>query len=111
VPPVRELEEAAQLVGVEALPDEERAVLDAAALLREGFLRQDATSEVDASCPPAKQLCMLRLLLANARAAIARGRSAADPALAAGLLRLAAVPPAELAAAAAALEEKIACPT
>jgi V/A-type H+-transporting ATPase subunit A len=104
----RELEEAAQLVGVEALPDEERAVLDAAALLREGFLRQNATSDVDASCPPAKALGMLRILLGHARRSIALGRPAGDTAR---LLRLAEIPPAQIDAVLAALEEELACPT
>ena len=59
----QELSEIAQIVGVESLQDGERAVLEAARLLREGFLRQDARSEHDATCPPEKAAPMLRSLL------------------------------------------------
>ena len=59
----RELSEIAQIVGVESLQDAERVVLEAARVLREGFLRQSARSEQDATCPPAKAVALLRTLL------------------------------------------------
>jgi V/A-type H+/Na+-transporting ATPase subunit A len=59
----RELQEIAQLVGLEALQDAERLVLESARVLREGFLRQNAYHPEDATCSPAKTLGMLRLFL------------------------------------------------
>jgi V/A-type H+/Na+-transporting ATPase subunit A len=95
----RELQEIVQLVGLEAVQDSERVVLEAARLLREGFLRQNAFHEVDAICPLAKALWMLRAILCFARNA-ARGVEEGVPLetiLAAGfeerLLRLGEIPP------------------
>ncbi len=59
----RELQEIAQLVGLEALQDAERVVIESARLLREGFLRQSAFLPADAASPPGKTLGMLRLFL------------------------------------------------
>jgi V/A-type H+/Na+-transporting ATPase subunit A len=59
----RELQEIVQLVGLDAVQDTERIVIESARLLREGFLRQSAVHEIDASCPPKKTLWMLRLIL------------------------------------------------
>ena len=67
----RELQEIVQLVGLEAVQDKERIVLEAARLLREGFLRQNAFHDVDAACLPAKALAMLRTILHFARRAAA----------------------------------------
>ncbi|MDI6642485.1 MAG: V-type ATP synthase subunit A [Candidatus Hodarchaeaceae archaeon] len=58
-----ELEEIVKLVGPDALPEPERAVLEAARMLREDFLQQFAFHEVDTYCPVEKQLGMLRLVL------------------------------------------------
>jgi V/A-type H+-transporting ATPase subunit A len=106
----RELLEVVQIVGIDALPDEERATLESARLLREGFLRQSAFSDVDASCTPAKGLAMLRLFLRLARAAAA-GEGAWKRIAASGagerLLRLAETPAEELAARAAEIEAAI----
>ncbi len=63
----RELQEIVQLVGLDAVQDQERIIIESARLIREGFLRQSAFHEVDASCPPAKALWMLRLLLHYSR--------------------------------------------
>ena len=63
----RELQEIVQLVGLDAVQDQERIIIESARLIREGFLRQSAFHEVDASCPPAKALWMLRLFLHYAR--------------------------------------------
>ena len=50
----RELRDIAGLVGPEALEDRDRLLLDAAALLREVVLRQNAYHEHDAACSVAK---------------------------------------------------------
>jgi V/A-type H+-transporting ATPase subunit A len=67
----RELLEIAQLVGMDALQDEERLLLAAARLVREGFLRQSAFHPVDRSTPPTKARAMLAVLLRFHRAAVA----------------------------------------
>ena len=59
----RKLEQVAQLVGEEALPDQERVVLEGARLLREAFLQQDAFDPVDRFSSPAKTIGMLRMIL------------------------------------------------
>jgi V/A-type H+-transporting ATPase subunit A len=109
----RELEEVVQLVGLESIPDEERVILESARLVREGFLRQSAVSEVDASCPPSKMRSMLRAILhfsRSAAASVAAGvplaRILATP-LGDRLLRLAEVPPAEMEAVGEALVAEI----
>jgi V/A-type H+-transporting ATPase subunit A len=61
-----ELQEIVQLVGADALQDQERLALEMGKLLREGYLSQHAFSDVDAACPPAKQFGMLKLMLAFA---------------------------------------------
>jgi V/A-type H+/Na+-transporting ATPase subunit A len=104
----RELQEIAQLVGIEALQDAERVVLESARLLREGFLRQSALLPADASSPPGKTLAMLRAFLhfhRRAAEAVARGIPLASLLGAANegrLLRLAEATPADAPAAAAA---------
>jgi V/A-type H+/Na+-transporting ATPase subunit A len=50
----RELRDVASLVGPDALEDRDRLVLDVAAVIREGVLRQNAYHEFDAICSPAK---------------------------------------------------------
>jgi V/A-type H+-transporting ATPase subunit A len=52
-----------KLVGPDALPDEQRLVLETARLLREGFLQQSALDEVDAYSTIQKQIGMLNLIL------------------------------------------------
>ncbi|MCL7396811.1 MAG: V-type ATP synthase subunit A [Thaumarchaeota archaeon] len=56
-----ELLEIVRLLGPEALPDDEKLILDAARMIREGFLQQSAYDEVDSVCKPGKQVKMLRL--------------------------------------------------
>ena len=58
-----ELQEIVKLVGPDALPQHERAVLESARLIREGFLQQGAFHEVDTFCPEKKQYEMLRIML------------------------------------------------
>ena len=73
-----ELMEMVQLVGVDALQEEQRVVLEVSRLIREDYLRQSAFSGVDASCPLEKQYWMLKVLRRFhdvALEAIRRGRS------------------------------------
>ena len=58
-----ELQEIVQLVGPDALPERERAVLDAARMIREDFLQQSAFSEVDAFTSMKKEMLMLKVIL------------------------------------------------
>ena len=51
-----------KLVGPDALPPRERAFLESARLIREGFLQQSAFHEVDTYCPGKKQYEMLRIM-------------------------------------------------
>jgi len=57
------LEQMVRLVGVDALPDRQRWVIEVAALLKEGVLRQNALHEIDAFCEPAKQVRLLALFV------------------------------------------------
>jgi V/A-type H+-transporting ATPase subunit A len=57
------LSQIVKLVGPDALPDEQRLVLETARLLREGFLQQNALDAVDAFSPVEKQIRMLALIL------------------------------------------------
>ena len=58
-----ELQEIVQLVGVDALPEREKAVLDVARMLREDYLQQSAYDDVDTYTSIQKQLRMLRTIL------------------------------------------------
>ncbi|PSQ37898.1 ATP synthase subunit A [Halobacteriales archaeon SW_5_70_135] len=49
-----ELQEIVQLVGKDALPDDQRLTLDVAQYLREAYLQQNALHDVDQYCPPEK---------------------------------------------------------
>ncbi len=70
------LQQVVKLVGPDALPEEQRLVLETARLLRLGFLQQDALDPVDTYATPEKQLGILALILElHERAAtlVARG--------------------------------------
>jgi V/A-type H+-transporting ATPase subunit A len=54
-----ELQEIVQLVGEDALPDDQRLTLEVARYIREGWLQQNAFIEVDQYCPPEKTYKML----------------------------------------------------
>lgn len=56
-----ELLEIVRLLGPEALPDDEKLILDVARIVREGFLQQSAYDTVDSYCSPVKQVKMLHL--------------------------------------------------
>jgi V/A-type H+-transporting ATPase subunit A len=58
-----ELKDIVQLVGADALPDNEKLVLEVGRMLREDFLRQNAYDETDASTSLRKQDMMLRAIL------------------------------------------------
>lgn len=58
-----ELKDIVQLVGAEALPDEERLVLEVGRMLREDFLRQSAFDEIDAYTSMKKQIFMISTIL------------------------------------------------
>jgi V/A-type H+-transporting ATPase subunit A len=58
-----ELQEIVKLVGPDALPPRERALLESAKMIRENYLQQSAFDEVDTYCPGKKQFEMLRLML------------------------------------------------
>ena len=59
-----------QLVGPDALPEKEQAILDVTRMIREDFLQQSAFSDVDASSSLKKQHKMLSAILRfNSRAA------------------------------------------
>jgi V/A-type H+/Na+-transporting ATPase subunit A len=57
------LSQIVKLVGSDALPDEQRLVLETARLLREGFLQQNAMDDIDAFSTVQKQISMLNLIL------------------------------------------------
>ena len=58
-----ELNEIVQLVGPDALPDKDRLTLEAARMLREDFLQQNAYDDTDTYCSPDKQYNMLKTIL------------------------------------------------
>ncbi|MEM2909171.1 MAG: V-type ATP synthase subunit A [Candidatus Bilamarchaeaceae archaeon] len=58
-----ELQEVVQLVGPDALPEKEQAVLMITKMLREDYLQQNAFSDVDARCSLKKQYLMLKTIL------------------------------------------------
>jgi V/A-type H+-transporting ATPase subunit A len=58
-----QLSQIVKLVGPDALPDEQRLILETARLLREGFLQQNAMDPVDAYSTVEKQIRMLNLFL------------------------------------------------
>jgi len=58
-----ELQEIVQLVGLDALSDQERVTLDVAKMITEDYLQQSAFHDIDGSCPVDKQFKMLNLLV------------------------------------------------
>jgi V/A-type H+-transporting ATPase subunit A len=71
-----ELQEIVQLVGPDALPEGEKAILEATRMIREDFLQQSAYSDVDSFCPLEKQYWMLKAIIAfydGMSAAVNRG--------------------------------------
>lgn len=59
-----ELQEIVQLVGPDALPENERAILETTRMMREDYLQQFAFDDIDCYCPPEKQYWMLKAIIA-----------------------------------------------
>jgi V/A-type H+-transporting ATPase subunit A len=59
----KELEDIVQLVGPEALPESEKIVLEAARMIKEDFLQQNAFSDVDSYSTIEKQWLMLKIIM------------------------------------------------
>jgi len=57
-----ELQEVVQLVGPDALQDQERLVIEVGRILRQDFLQQNGFDPVDASCSMAKAYGMLQMI-------------------------------------------------
>jgi V/A-type H+-transporting ATPase subunit A len=71
-----ELEELVRLVGIDALPSEDRLLMQAAKMIREDFLHQNAFDERDTYTSFKKQFCLLSAILhyhQEARAALGAG--------------------------------------
>ena len=58
-----ELEEIVRLVGIDALSYKDRLTLEATRSIREDYLHQNASQEVDTYTSPAKQAMLLRLII------------------------------------------------
>jgi V/A-type H+/Na+-transporting ATPase subunit A len=63
------LQEMVQLVGPDALQDQERLIIEVGSIIREDFLQQDAFDENDAHCSMEKALGIMRLILSLYRQA------------------------------------------
>jgi V/A-type H+-transporting ATPase subunit A len=57
-----ELQEIVQLVGSDALPDEQKMTLEVARMIREIFLQQNAYHKVDTYCPMQRQYQYMKLI-------------------------------------------------
>ena len=58
-----ELMEIVRLVGPDALPDQDKLLLDVARMIREDFLQQNAFHPIDCYCPPEKTVRMMDVIL------------------------------------------------
>ena len=75
------LKEIVRLLGPEALPDEEKLVLEVARMIKIGILQQNSFDKVDTYCSPQKQLKQVRLMVQfykNAQMALKEGISLVD---------------------------------
>jgi len=57
-----ELQEIVQLVGSDALPEDQQLTLEIARMIREYFLQQNAYHEVDTFCPMDKQYKLMKAI-------------------------------------------------
>jgi len=57
------LKEIVRLLGPEALPDEEKLILEVARMIKIGLLQQNSFDDVDTYCSPQKQYKLLKLLV------------------------------------------------
>lgn len=75
------LKEIVRLLGPEALPDEEKLILEVARMIKIGLLQQNSFDDVDTYCSPQKQYKLLKLLVEFYRRgqhALKEGASLAD---------------------------------
>ncbi len=73
-----ELQEIVQLVGSDALPEDQQLTLEITRMIREYFLQQNAYHEVDTFCPMDKQFKLLKAIMAwgdKAQSALESGGS------------------------------------
>ncbi|GHU81048.1 ATP synthase subunit A [Spirochaetia bacterium] len=57
------LAEIVRLIGPDALPDDQRLILLASEIIKNGFLQQNSFDEVDMYCTPVKQVRLLELIM------------------------------------------------
>jgi V/A-type H+/Na+-transporting ATPase subunit A len=57
------LSQIVKLIGPDALPDNQRLILQVAEMIKNGFLQQSAYDEVDMYCVPEKQVRILKLMM------------------------------------------------
>ena len=57
------LKEIVRLLGPEALPDEEKLILEVARMVKIGLLQQNSFDDVDTYCSPEKQYKLMKLLV------------------------------------------------
>jgi V/A-type H+-transporting ATPase subunit A len=57
------LKEIVRLLGPEALPDEEKLILEVARMIKIGLLQQNSFDDVDTFCSPEKQFKLMKLLV------------------------------------------------
>jgi|TARA_B110000263_G_scaffold242105_1_gene247162 V/A-type H+-transporting ATPase subunit A len=57
------LKEIVRLLGPEALPDEEKLILEVARMIKIGMLQQNSFDDVDTYCSPEKQFKLMKLLV------------------------------------------------
>jgi V/A-type H+-transporting ATPase subunit A len=75
------LKEIVRLLGPEALPDEEKLILEVARMVKIGLLQQNSFDDVDTYCSPEKQYKLLKLLVdfyKRGQQALKGGASLAD---------------------------------
>jgi V/A-type H+-transporting ATPase subunit A len=75
------LKEIVRLLGPEALPDEEKLVLEVARMIKIGILQQNSFDKVDTYCSPQKQVKMVKLMVKfykEAQKALKAGTPLAD---------------------------------
>ncbi len=58
-----ELQDIVRLVGPEALPEEDRLILEVARMIREGFLQQDAFDPHDSYSPPERDHAIMKTIM------------------------------------------------
>ena len=75
------LKEIVRLLGPEALPDEEKIILEVARMIKIGLLQQNSFDDVDTFCSPKKQYKLMKLLVDfynKGQQAIKEGATLAD---------------------------------